>query len=108
MPKKPFPTKRIAYPYAMCTRVSRDGGLTWSTIPLKPGDDGLNMEGGAVQLRDGTIVALDTYVIPGEKPGTGVGQLYISTDDWKTVRGPRDVLFDMPVQTTIGTHRVTV
>ncbi len=96
LPQKPFPAKRIAYPYAMSTRVSRDGGLTWTTIPLKPGDNGLNMEGGAVQLRDGTIVALDTYVVPGEVPGMGVGQLYLSTDDWKTVRGPRDVLFDMP------------
>jgi hypothetical protein len=96
VPEKPFPAKRIAYPYAMCTRVSRDGGLTWSTIPLKPGDNGLNMEGGAIQLRDDMIVALDTYVIPGNKSRMGVGQLYVSTDDWKTIRGPRDVLFDMP------------
>src|SRR5438270_10734003 len=26
VPEKPFPAKRISYPYAMCTRVSRDGG----------------------------------------------------------------------------------
>ncbi len=96
VPEKPFPSKRMAYPYAMCTRISRDGGLNWSTIPLKPGDNGLNMEGGITQFRDGTIVSLDTYVIPAEKDGTGVGQLYVSTDDWKTVRGPLEVSFDMP------------
>jgi hypothetical protein len=93
---KPFPAKRISYPYALGTRVSRDGGLSWSTMPLKPGDNGLNMEGGIVQLKDGTIIALDTYMTPGAQAGTGVGQLYVSTDDWKTVRGPVDVPVDIP------------
>jgi hypothetical protein len=69
IPEKPFPSHRMTYPYAMCTRVSRDGGLSWTTIPLEPGDNGLNMEAGAIQLRDGTILALDTYVVPGSKPG---------------------------------------
>jgi len=96
LPQKPFPAKRISYPYALGTRVSRDGGLTWTTIPLKPGDNGLNMEGSIAQLKDGTIVALDTYLTPGEKAGTGVLQLYTSTDDWKTVRGPVEVPVDMP------------
>jgi hypothetical protein len=96
LPKKPAPAKRISYPYALGTRVSRDGGLSWSTIPLKPGDNGLNMEGGIVQLKDCTIIALDTYMTPGEKAGTGVGQFYVSTDDWKTGRGPVDVPVDIP------------
>jgi hypothetical protein len=96
VPEKPFPSHRMTYPYAMCTQVSRDGGLSWTTIPLEPGDNGLNMEAGATQLRDGTILALDTYVVPGSKPGEGVGQLYTSTDEWKTLEGPRDALFDMP------------
>src|SRR3954469_6667098 len=71
IPEKPFPSQRMTYPYAMCTEVSRDGGLSWTTIPLKPGDNGLNMEAGAIQLRDGTILAMDTYVVPGSKPGEG-------------------------------------
>jgi hypothetical protein len=97
VPDKPFPAKRIAYPWAMRTQVSRDGGLTWTTIPLKPGENGLNMEGGATQLRDGAIVALDTYITPaGDKPDIGIGQLYTSTDDWRTLRGPADVTFDLP------------
>jgi hypothetical protein len=96
VPDKPFPARRISYPWAMCTEVSRDLGLTWTKIPLKPGENGLNMEGGATQLRDGTIVALDTYITPGEKAGVGMGRLYTSTDDWRTLKGPTDVLFDIP------------
>lgn len=96
VPEKPFPSKRISYFSAMGTIVSRDGGTTWSTIPLKPGENGLNMEAGAIQLRDGSILALDTYVTPGDKPGTGTGQIYTSSDEWKSLQGPEDVAFDMP------------
>ena len=67
VPEKTFPSKRIAYFSAMCTEVSRDGGLTWTKIPLKPGENGLNMEGGAAQLRDGDV-AHDR-----EQPGAQVG-----------------------------------
>jgi hypothetical protein len=80
----------------MATVVSRDLGTTWTTIPLKPGENGLNMEGAAVPLRDGTILALDTYIMPGERAGEGIGQLYTSKDDWRTLDGPRDVPFDLP------------
>src|ERR1051326_4176029 len=68
IPQKPFPTTRMVYPSAMETRISRDDGQTWTVLPLKPNENGLNMEGGAVQLRDGTILALDTYITPGPKP----------------------------------------
>src|SRR5918993_4350472 len=50
VPEKTFPTKRMVYFSAMSTRVSRDGGLSWTDIPLKPGENGLNMEGGITQL----------------------------------------------------------
>src|SRR6186713_83909 len=96
VPEKPFPTKRMVYFSAMGTVVSRDGGETWTNIPPKPGENGLNMEGGGTQLRDGTIVALDTYIMPGERAGEGIGQLYTSSDDWRTVEGPIDVPFDLP------------
>jgi hypothetical protein len=96
IPEKPFPSQRMTYFSAMETVVSRDGGKSWTTIPLKPGDNGLNMEGGAIQLRDGTILALDTYITPGEREGEGIGQLYASTDDWRTLQGPRDVVFELP------------
>ena len=95
-PDPPFPSPRMHYAYAMTTAVSRDHGKTWTVIPLKPGDNGLNLEGGAVQLRDGRLLALDTYVTPGKGPDEGVGQLYVSKDDWHTVQGPDDVRFDLP------------
>src|SRR5437764_13684458 len=46
---KPHPSERIFYPYALATVISRDSGNTWLTFPLKPGDNGVNMEGGAIQ-----------------------------------------------------------
>lgn len=96
VPDKPFPSQRISYFSAMCTEVSRDGGLSWATIPLEKGKNGLDMEGGAIQLRDGSILALDTFVTPGPQPGIGMGQLYTSSDNWKTLDGPIDAIFEMP------------
>jgi hypothetical protein len=96
IPEKPFPTSRMVYPSAMETRVSRDDGRTWTKIPLTPGKNGLNMEGGATQLRDGTILALDTYITPGRKTNEGLGQLYTSTNDWQTLDGPQEAFFDLP------------
>lgn len=46
------------------------------------GENGLNMEADALQLRDKTIVALDTYIMPGKNAGQGIGQLYTSNDNW--------------------------
>lgn len=96
LPEKPYPSNRMTYPYMISTVVSRDRGTTWAEFPRKPGDNGLNMEGGAIQLRDGTILALDTYVTPGKQPGQGIGQLYTSKDDWRSLQGPKDVPFDLP------------
>ena len=96
VPENTFPTSRMVYFNALETRVSRDEGNNWTKIPLKPGENGLNMEGGAIQLRDGTILALDTYIMPGVHPGEGVGQLYTSTNDWGSLEGPQDVTFELP------------
>ncbi|MEO6874632.1 MAG: sialidase family protein [Opitutaceae bacterium] len=95
-PKKPLPAKRMTFPSALGMVISRDRGATWTLLPLKPGENGLNMEGGAIQLRDGSLLALDTYVTPGPTPGTGAGQLYTSNDDWKTLVGPIDITFTLP------------
>lgn len=96
IPEKPFPSSRMTYPYALETWISRDNAATWNKIPGKPGENGLNAEGGIVQLRDGTIFALDTYITPGKKPDEGLGQIYTSTDDWRTVEGPREAVFELP------------
>ena len=50
----------------------------------------------AVQLKDGTILVLETYVTPGESPGQGRGLLYVSDDDYRTLQGPLDVTFNLP------------
>src|SRR5262249_3514627 len=100
--KKPHPQQRIFYPYALETVVSRDGGQTWTEFPLQPGDNGVNIEGGIVQLRDETILALETYVTPGEWPGEGRGLLYSSKDDYRTLDGPVEMTFPMPGATFYG------
>ncbi|MDQ7948692.1 MAG: sialidase family protein, partial [Pedobacter sp.] len=94
--KKPIPQERIFYPYALSTVVSRDGGQTWKDFPLPAGQNGVNMEGGIIQLKDGTIIVLETYVTPGQKPETGEGLLYQSTDDYKTLQGPFKITFNIP------------
>jgi hypothetical protein len=86
----------MAYPSAVESRVSRDNGKTWTVLPRTPNQNGPNLEGGAVQLRDGTIFTLDTYITPGAKPDEGIGQLYTSTNDWQTLEGPTDVAFEIP------------
>lgn len=96
LPEKPYPSNRMHYPYRLGTVVSRDGAESWTTIPLPPNENGVNLEGGITQLRDGTIIALDTYIVPGRTPDQGLGQLYVSRDDWKTVEGPIDAVFDLP------------
>ena len=93
---KPQPSKRISYPAAIKTVVSRDKGDTWAEFPRPPGENGLNFEGGVVQLRSGRILALDTYVTPGDGEGRGTGQMYGSDDDWRTLQGPVDNAFRIP------------
>src|SRR5262249_46218374 len=78
--------------FLLTTVISRDGGKNWDRTP----DNSLNLEGGITQLRDGTILALDTYVTPGEKEDAGSGQLYTSRDDWHTIEGPQDAFFALP------------
>ena len=96
IPEKSLPSKRMVYPSAMETRVSRDNAKTWTVFPRPANANGVNLEGGVVQLRDGTIFALDTYITPGPKPNEGLGQVYASTNDWQTLEGPNDVPFELP------------
>lgn len=96
VPEPPFPSERMHYFSALGTVVSRDGAKTWTRLPLRPGDNGVNLEGGITQLRDGTIVALDTYLVPRADPEKASGHLYVSRDDWRTVEGPLDAEFSLP------------
>lgn len=94
--KKPFSQERIFYPYAMSTVVSRDNGKSWTEFSFPPGSNGVNIEGGVIQLRDGKILALETYVTPGKNADEGIGLLYTSTDDWHTLQGPVEMKFHIP------------
>ena len=96
MPEHPHPVNRQASHWAHATVISRDGGETWKRVPLPPGKNGVNMEGGAIQLRDGMILALDTFVVPGKRPGEGVGELYFSNDGWQTLQGPEAITVNLP------------
>jgi glycosyltransferase involved in cell wall biosynthesis len=96
IPRKAFDSARMHYPWAMETRISRDDGKKWLLFPAPPNENGVNIEGGAIQLHDGTILALDTYITPGKREGEGIGQLYTSTNDWQTLEGPEDVSFQLP------------
>ena len=60
--KKALPRKRIFYPYELATTISHDGGDTWK-IAAPSNANEVNLEGSVHQLKDGTIMVLDTYVV---------------------------------------------
>lgn len=93
--QKAGPHTRMVYPYALATVVSHDEDHTWKPA-LPPDANKVNIEGSIHQLKDGTILALDTYVVPGDKPDTGTGLLYTSIDEYKTLQGPIDISFRIP------------
>ncbi|HTL30561.1 MAG TPA: sialidase family protein [Tepidisphaeraceae bacterium] len=93
--EKPAPSTRMKYPYDMRMVISRDGEKDWKPIP-RDAFGPLNLEGGGLQLRGGAIVALDTYVTPGASANQGMGLLFTSTDDMRTLEGPKEVPFDLP------------
>jgi len=93
---RPSPAERIFFPFILRTMISHDGGATWAHRCDAPDDSRLTIEGGAVELRAGGVLVLDTYVTPGPRPGTGIGTLYHSTDGWRTLTGPEPVTFNLP------------
>jgi hypothetical protein len=93
--KKALPRKRIFYPYELATTISHDGGDTWKIVTPSNANE-VNLEGSVHQLKDGTIMVLDTYVVPSDKPDTGTGQLYLSNDGYETLQGPIDINFNIP------------
>ncbi|MHB9107633.1 MAG: sialidase family protein [Armatimonadota bacterium] len=88
--------QKMVFPYALGTAVSRDGGASWQRFVHRPEEDEVNLEGGVAQLSSGRILMLDTYVMPAEREGEGVGEIWYSDDDWRTLQGPVDARFILP------------
>lgn len=96
LPEKPYGTKPMVYAHLIATVVSRDGGVSWQRVTRKEGFDEVNIEGGAAQLSDGSIIALDTYVVADPaRPDHGIGEVAYSYDDWHTLEEPIPVSFEL-------------
>ncbi len=95
--EEPFHTKnKPVYHVRIGTVISRDHGLSWTPWTKEKNHDDVFIEGGACQCADGSILMLDTYVVPGSQPGSGIGELWKSADDLRTLQGPINVPFDLP------------
>jgi hypothetical protein len=95
--KEPFRTKgKIVYPIRLGMAISRDGGITWAREIREKDHDDVNLEGGVLQLKDGTIYMLDSFVIPGAQPDQGVGEVWKSHDDFRTWEGPTTADIHLP------------
>lgn len=95
LPEKPLPSERICVYWRPASYVSRDRGASWERVEQLPGQNELYMEGGAVELSDGTFIQLDTFVTPGE-PGFGKGVMLMSRDDLQSYEGPFEMNFELP------------
>ena len=85
----PFNTKgKRVYPWRIASAISRDRGQTWTRWTHQENHDDVFIEGGAVQRLDGTILLLDTYIVSGGQPDRGIGEIWKSSDDLRTVSGP--------------------
>ncbi len=105
MPEKPLPSERICVYWRPASFVSRDKGVNWERVEQLreqlPGQNELYMEGGAVELSDGTFIQLDTFVTLGE-PGFGKGLMLTSRDDLQSYEGPHEMNFELPGVNFIG------
>jgi hypothetical protein len=95
MPEQSHPSDRIHFYWRIGSYISRDSGVNWSRADQLGGANELYMEGGAIELRNGTFLQLDTYITPGE-PGYGKGLMLLSQDDLQTYEGPIEIDFELP------------
>jgi hypothetical protein len=95
---KPFGTKnKMVYPnHRIGTALSRDLGITWQPWTHEAGHDDVFIEGGAVECADGTLFLLDTFIMPSPKSGYGIGEVWKSKDDLRSLQGPVDADFHLP------------
>ncbi len=98
MNSKPFRTKKdkSVYHYYIGSAISRDAGATWTHWTHEEKHDDVNIESGVAQDADGTIYLMDTFIMGGAKADHGVGELWKSHDDLRTVEGPYTVDLYLP------------
>ncbi len=100
---KPFNSKgKRVYPERIGTAISRDGGATWTRWTHQEGHDDVFIEGGAVPCSDGTILMLDTFIVPNGRADHGAGEVWRSHDDLRTLEGPTTADFFLPTVTYTG------
>jgi hypothetical protein len=100
---EPFRTKgKYVYFMRVGTAISRDRGETWTRWTHQENHDDVLIEGGAVQCADGTILMLDTFV-PVDRVHHGIGELWKSNDDLRSLNGPFNVDFRVPKLNARGT-----
>lgn len=95
MPERSYPSERIRFHWMIGTFISRDLGLTWQRVEHRPGQNELYMEGGALEISDGTVILQDTYVTPAG-PGRGEGLLQLFDLTLNRAEGPFTMKFDLP------------
>src|ERR1043166_6353683 len=88
---------KLVYHTRIHSVISHDGGATWTPWEPSANKDPVFIEGGMIERSDGTILMLDTFIVPSEaKPGYGVDEIWKSTDDLQTVTGPLNADFHLP------------
>lgn len=104
LPEPPKGTRQYNFSYRVENYVSRDGGDNWDLFKMI--DENLDdpfIEAGMIQLQDGRIFTLDTYVQEEDgHPGFGYGEGWFSSDDLKTFEGPLQSAFTIPDVTYSG------
>lgn len=84
------------YPWQLGSRVSYDYGQHWRDFKVDPDHDDPFLEGGGLHRADGTTLLLDTYITPTADPDEGEGDLWISSDAFRTIGKPISMLFCIP------------
>jgi len=102
--EKPFHSKpKRVYHMRIGSAISRDQGRTWQPWTRDKNHDDVFIEGGGVACADGTIILLDTFVMLGKQADHGIGEVWRSRDDLRTLEGPSYVDFYLPTVEQLGT-----
>ncbi|MSP14114.1 MAG: exo-alpha-sialidase [Chloroflexi bacterium] len=91
-----YPPKNV-FPGVPATAISRDGGHTWELWKPAP-DQGLGptIEGAVLQMRNGATRIFAWIADGPSATGDYTGQMWDTTDEWRTVSGPTPCRIPLP------------